>query len=280
MLLLLAGGCDPTVDRFQENDLYYSIFGYLNASADTQLVRVEPLRDGMRSSAPATLDVEVTLTNLARDRTVSLQDSLFHYREGAVAHNFYTTVDVEPSTPYRLVVRGPEGAKSRVRTTVPDAFPPPRIDAPIPACFPSCPLRGGPPDCGRTGGPESRIAIVSIEDVERLVAVKARYIMERPKGVWTYSHLADTMHTERGTVQARVDYAEDWCRIPIPEGQRRRRQKRIEIVVAAGSPDWPDFQGMDFETELLPGVASNVEGGVGFLGGVVTDTVAVYLDEE
>jgi hypothetical protein len=63
----------------------------------------------------------------------------------------------------------------------------------------------------------------------------------------------------------------DLCRIPDPG-----RPERIEILVAAGSPDWPEFLRLDPETELLPGVASNVEGGVGYVGGVVTDTITVY----
>jgi hypothetical protein len=47
VLLIIAAGCDPTVDSFQENEFHYSLFGILNASADSQFVRVEPLRDGL-----------------------------------------------------------------------------------------------------------------------------------------------------------------------------------------------------------------------------------------
>lgn len=279
MLLLVGGGCDPTVDRFQENDLHYSIFGYLNASADTQFVRVEPLRDSMLTRAPETLKADVTLSNLSTGRTVSLRDSLFRYLDAATAHNFYTTVDVEPATPYRLVVQGPEGAESRVQTTVPDAFPPPTVVIPVPECFPDCPFRD-PPECDLAGGAVgSRIAVVSVKNVERLVAVNAHYTMKNPPGVWSFGHLADTVQTAPGVIEGRVDYGQDYCRIPPPV-QGSRTLEEIEVVVAAGSPNWPDFLGLDLETELLPGVASNVEGGVGFLGGIVTDTVVVYPHEE
>lgn len=279
VLLLVTAGCDPSVDSFEDNGLDYSIFGYLNASADTQFVRVEPLRDGMLTRAPENLDAEVTLTNLATDRTVSLQDSLFRYIDDATAHNFYTTFDIKPTTPYRLLVQGPGEAESQVQTTVPDTFPPPTVSASIPDCFPNCPP-GANPDCGVTEEQhKSLFATVLVEDIERLVAVRALYYMEEPRGVWSFGHLADTTHTRNGTIRAQVDYGKDWCTLPTAE-DGDRVQRRIEVVVAAASPDWPEFLRMDFETEVLPGVASNVEGGVGFLGGIVTDTVAVYPYEE
>lgn len=260
VFLLVVMGCDPSVDSFQENDLHYSIFGYLNASADTQFVRVELLRDGLLTRAPATLDADVTLTNLATEHTTSLQDSLFHYLDGATAHNFYTTVDIEPTATYRLTVQGPDGAESHAQTSIPDTFPAPTVIVPADT-FPTCSnFRGN-----------SEIAVVEVQDIERLVAVRAIYYMVDLERVWSFGHLADTVQTGTGAVRARIDYGHDWCRIP-----QRGEAERIEVVVAAGDPDWPDFMGMAWETEVLPDVASNVEGGTGLLGGVVTDTAVVY----
>lgn len=275
LLCLSILGCDPTVDRFQENDLHYSIFGYLHPSADTQFVRVELLRDSMLIRAPESMDTEVTLTNLATDHTVSLQDSLFNYGRDASAFNFYTTTDIEPSTPYRLVARGPDGAEARVQTTIPDSFPAPTVPTPIPDCFPNCPFLGAP-SCDIADN-ESRFAMLQIEGIERVVSVRALYHMEKPEGVWSFGHLADTENIESGTVRAPIDYGDDWCHIPEPKPENESRlQRKIEVVVAAGSLDWPEFVEMDLETEMLPGVTSNVEGGVGFLGGIVTDTVTVF----
>lgn len=274
VILFLLGvmGCDPTVDSFQENHLHYSIFGYLNAAADTQFVRVEDLRDGLLDGAPATLNVDVTLTHRSTGRVISLRDSLFPHPD---RHNYYTTEDIEPAAAYRLRVQGPNGAESQVQTAVPDTFPPPFISVGMRDCFPNCP-RVGPPDCDDPGDVGNRFTILLVEGIERLVAVKALYYMEEPRGVWSYGHLADTVRTGNGMIRLTVNYARDWCKLPTPHGGVPKMQKRIEIVVAAGSPNWPDFLGMDLETEMLPGVASNVEGGVGFLGGVVTDTVVVY----
>lgn len=258
--LLVLGGCDPTVDSFQESELDYSIFGYLNASADTQFVRVEPLRDGMLTRAPERLEADVRLTNLATGRTVSLRDSLFRYLDDTAVHNFYTTADVEPATTYRLRVRGPEGAESHVRPTVPDTFPEPSVIVPVRDLQRM--------ECSDLvyGSPQT---IVEVRGMERLVSVRALY--HYTEGTTNFGHLADTVQTGNGVVEARVGYLEDVCGDSEPGFPQR-----IEVVVAASTPEWPEFLGLDLETELLPEVASNVEGGVGFLGGIVTDTVVVY----
>lgn len=278
LLCLGLLGCDTTVDRFEENDLHYSIFGYLDSSADTQFVRVELLRDSMLVRPPDFLDTEVTLTNLATDRTVSLRDSLFHFGQEASAYNFYTSTDIEPSTPYRLIVRGPDGAESRVQTSVPDRFPDPSVPTPIPECFPNCPT-GGSPACGGPNN-EDRFALLLLEGIDRLVAVRALYHMEKPEGVWSFGHLADTTQVGEDEIRAPINYGDDWCNLPGPEEGESRMQRRIEVVVAAGSSDWPEFVALDLETEMLPGVASNVQGGVGFLGGIVTDTVTISTSVE
>lgn len=178
VLFLLA--CDPAVDQFEENHLKYSVFGYLHVSADTQFIRIERLRDGSLTRAPDSLPADVILTNLTTDRTVLLQDSLFRFPGDATAHNFYTTTNIEPSTPYRLIVQGPEGAESRAQTTVPDRFPTPSVVIPIASCFPNCP-GVGPPGCSPAGN-ESRFAVLRIIGIDRVVAVRALYYMDEPGG--------------------------------------------------------------------------------------------------
>lgn len=262
--VLLLVGCDPTVDTFHENEFDYSIFGYLDASADTQFVRVEQLRDSMLYRAPATLDAEVTLTNLGTGHAVALRDSLFQFSEGSVAHNFYTTRDIQPTATYRLVVQGPGDAESRAQTTIPDSFPSPSVL--IPASEPTCDRYG------------SNLAIVEVEGIDRLVAAKALYYT-MPAGLWQFNYLPVVERSPDGTYLVRVHANTDACGIPGAE-ESIRKVVRLEVMVAAGDPEWPSFTGLDLETETLPTVASNVEGGVGLLGGIVTDTIVVYPPPE
>ena len=60
-LLSVAGiGCDSTaLDPIVESKESYSIFGYVDARADTQFVRVEALRDSMRFGTSALDPVDV-----------------------------------------------------------------------------------------------------------------------------------------------------------------------------------------------------------------------------
>lgn len=265
VVLALIGGCDPTVDSFQENELHYSIFGYLNASADTQFVRVEPLRDGMLTRAPATLDADVALINRSTGRTVPLQDSLFRYPGDRTTHNVFTTADIQPTAQYRLVVEGPNGATSRAQTSVPDSFPAPVVR--VPASEPDCSLYG------------RDLALLEVKGIDRLVAVTARYHTGRREEPWRVHYLADTSNTPDGTVISRIHYDDDYCQIGGGRGEGGT-VTRIDVVVAAGAPDWPEFLRLDWETETLPTTASNVKGGVGLLGGVVTDTVVLYPQSE
>ncbi len=271
-------GCDPTVDPFQENDQHYSIFGYLNVTADTQFIRVEKLRDGQATQAPPTLNVTVQLTNVATDETVTLQDSLVHFFGDATAHNFYTTADIAPNTTYRLVVEGPNGAVSRAETTTPRR-PRTTVVRPVQDCFPSCDTPWLGPACESPDEGSDRKAVLRVENTERLVAVKAVYDMVAPEGRWSFDSLSEASEVDEGVFQARAGYDNDWCRMPPPSTQDREA-KTISMIVAAGGPDWPDFMGLDPEMDLLPTVASNVEGGVGLLGGIATDTLIVDPYEE
>ena len=259
LLVVLVTGCDPTVDSFEENELHYSLFGILNVSADSQFVRVEPLRDGQLVRAPENLDAEVTLTNHSSDRTILLRDSLFRYLDRATAHNFYTTASIDSGATYRLRVQGPKGALSHADVSMPESRPRLSIVSPVKgfeelAC--GDPYRADP------------TVTVAIRGVERVVSVRAIYDLD---SVSSFGYLADTLHTKPGLVEVRIEYLDDLCTLP-----NTRRPDSIQVMVAAGTPEWPKFLRLDRETELLPGVASNVEGGVGFVGGVATDTITVY----
>lgn len=258
---VLLVGCDPTVEAFEDNGRDYSVFGYLDASADTQFVRVEPLRDGLLIRSPDTLDAQVALTHLGTGRTVPLRDSLFRFLDGATFRNFYTTAVIEPTASYRLEIRGADGTESRAETVVPDTFPPPTVLAAV--------------EEARCAPEESEPAILRIRGIQRLVAVKTLYYRRNPRTRWAVNHLADTLQASGAATLAEIDYGADIC--DVPRGRDGRVDVyRIEVVVAAGDPGWPDFMTLDPDLKTLPRAASNVEGGVGYLGGIVTDTVVIF----
>ena len=75
----LAAGCEEPFEPFQESpDGAFSMFGYLNVKADTQWVRVMPVRQNLFLQ-PEPIDAVVTLEHLGTGRVVTLRDSLFSF---------------------------------------------------------------------------------------------------------------------------------------------------------------------------------------------------------
>lgn len=274
-LVLFAGivtACNPQIHLYRNNGMYYSIYGFLNASADTQFIRIEQLRDSMPSSAPAHLNVNVTLTDLNTNKTVMLRDSLFHFEVGNT-HNYYTTEKIIPTHTYKLIVKGQNGTESSAQVRIPATFPKPVVQAGIDPFFGL--------------GCSSRSEIISevdIKDVPRLVAVNTIYsIYNSPAKAklssYSLEHLADTSHVKQGVVRANINYHLDICRTNLAFNTGAILH-RVYVVIAAGNKDWPDFLSLPGESQTAPGVATNVKDGVGLLGGVVTDTVTIYRDDQ
>ena len=49
-------------------------------------------------------------------------------------------------------------------------------------------------------------------------------------------------------------------------------EPRCRQTVAAAGPDWPDLAAINDQTLALPNIVSNVEEGIGFLGGIISRT--------
>ena len=125
LLGTLAGGCDYPFHPYQDDhDAPFSMIGYLDQKADTQWVRVMPVRQNLLLD-PGPIDAVVTLEEVATGRTVTMNDSVFSFTdprlEGvAYAHNYWTTERLEPEATYRLKAVRSDGAS----TTATIALPP------------------------------------------------------------------------------------------------------------------------------------------------------------
>lgn len=264
-VLIMANACEPAFNPINSNSSKsYSVFGFLNASADTQFVRVEYLRDSLATDAPEALNADVQLTNTATGQSAMLHDSLFHYRTVA-AHNYYTTMDIEPNQSYRLEVsRG--NAKSSAEVAIPKTFPKPKLAK----------SRGASPD------------FLVVQDIDRLIAVKTIYhtcqdcggiggCPAKPHMIRdSFAHLQDTVRMSDGRIKAMLKTSDDLLEIGngYPSGQTFTVVKS-EAIIAAGNAEWPDFLSLDQEAVALPQVASNIDDGAGLLGGILTDTITV-----
>lgn len=238
-LFITIPACSTQFDVYTNNGDYYSIFGFLNASADTQYIRVEELRDSMPRSTPVHLNVVVKLTDLTSNKSAILHDSLFQFQQSPV-HNFYTTEKIMPLHSYKLVVNGPGGAESSASITMPDTFPKPVPETFIPSNFQLF-----------CAGVENDYDGIRIKGISKLVSLKAIYYSKSSN--WIVNHLADTTRPSPGLIIGRIYYYTDLCQV------RPDFLQRIDVVVAAGDPDWPNTLGLDPETEAIPTVATNIK---------------------
>ena len=250
--VLLLAHCDDTVlDPFKESNLHFSIGGFLDGGVDTQFVRVSPVRDSI-FLGPGPLDASVTLEHLATGETTTWHDSVFFYKAvGAVseniAHNFWSAAPLEPLATYRMTVANTDGVKSSATVTLPDTFPTPIVD-------------------GNT---------IKMRGIERLADVIVEYRMEELLSgrilTIPISYLEEVSRVQ-GEFWVFVDRSGDESDINARFLIARLQTLSIKITVAAAGPDWPDLTEIDRETLALPDVVSNIEDGVGFLGGIISKT--------
>ena len=268
--LLGLSACETTFDAFKENDRYFSITGYLDAGADTQFIRIEPLRDSLLLGTTS-IDVEVTLEHLATGIKKTWNDSLFEFSEGVYAHNYWSPEAVQPLETYRLEVKQPDGITSTALITLPDTFP-----EPIPPDVLCMSLRSY---CL-----ESWVLSIDVKGIKNLAAATAVYHYIDPDplaaskcGVYKVPYWRKAIPTQDGfriPVEWRKDLeaiASNWTAhgfIPF--------FANFDLFVAVGNDEWPDIAQLDQESLFLPDVATNVEQGVGFVGGVLSKNVHVF----
>ncbi len=126
----LAGACDQTFEPLAKNDIAdFSVFGYLDASADTQWIRVMPVRS-LKWTSPDSFGDRVTLEEQGTGRMITLHDSLFTFndnRPSPVAgsmwvHNFWTSQPIEPGARYTLSIQGDSGQVATADIAIPPAY--------------------------------------------------------------------------------------------------------------------------------------------------------------
>lgn len=264
-------GCNQTFEPIKENNISpFSIFGYLDASVDTQLVRISPLREQLDFYTEQP-EMTVTLENLATGESATMNDYLHRYSFpfGLTAPNAWTDMKLDYGRTYRLKAERPDGATTRVTVTIPDDFPTPRLYV--------------------TG---LVIDKLYISDVEALVDVQSRWFYRIDYKGKSYNRLIIIPYRDEIEERGSNDYVVNINTI-------RERRKRTElfpnavgaevelmgrqIFVAAAGPHWDEnITSFDDLRYALPNVASNVENGVGYLIGIASKSIPYKncFDEE
>ncbi|NBC16865.1 MAG: hypothetical protein GVY18_06055 [Bacteroidetes bacterium] len=119
LLLVAVSACDAGFDPIATNeDEFFSVYGVLDTGADTQFVRVSPVRETTAAPTPP-LDATVRATAEETGRGLAWQDSLVQVTDTTVGFLFFTTDAVTHGETYALAVRRSDGAETRARLTLP-----------------------------------------------------------------------------------------------------------------------------------------------------------------
>ncbi|MDR8392318.1 hypothetical protein NC796_14285 [Aliifodinibius sp. S!AR15-10] len=258
LLILFIVSCDPNFDPLEKNDKYhFSFYGYLDASADTQWVRVMPVRDSLFFS-PQPLDALVTIESLDDGKTATLKDTLFSFSGGRYAWNYWTTMDIEPGGYYRLAARNSEGQLSSLNVELPPDYPTPEVLI---------------ADTVFTNDDDK----VFIDGVDQLVDARTVYQVKNTQSgggdsYFTISHLQDSSTTVSGTYLVTVNpYIEsDEVKSRLSGGASLVKK---QIYVAAAGTGFDAFSFEDDPRRNLPEGITNVEHGVGYVAGIVSKTI-------
>lgn len=247
---LVAAACSAEFDPQVDAGRPYSLWGALDASADTQWVRIGPVRAVVDERA-APLDADVSLLRLSTGGRTAFQDSIFTFETGLRANTSWTTGPVLPGESYRIDVVGRDGRQTRATVRVPADYPTPTLTDG--AC--ACPTR------------------VLVSGVERMVDVVAIYRHRETGVVRRFSKRTSVERLADGTFRAAAYFGDD----ALEMGADPLAPSAFEatFLVANGSEDWPagTLDPEDAETSILLGDSDRIENGVGFVGGTVTKRV-------
>lgn len=271
-VLLLAAACDTTFDPFEERDLHYSLYGYLDAAADSQQLRVVPIRPQV---LPADLDpasIRVTLTSL--DGSVvpeAWQGRLTRFGAADSVGLLYAGApDLVPGRSYRIEVTGDAGT-SRATVRLPDSLADPVF------------LPPNPPG----NNVFRRVQWPGVRNPARVeVVYRVRNGESAPVRTVVLPYL-DLIARQDDGIQLPVDFRRDagavFRTFNLAPGTPRSAVwfDGLELRVAEGDTAWTFLHAdFDLETLAIPGRFSNVEQGLGFVGGLVRRGVPWDVEPE
>jgi hypothetical protein len=250
---LIFTSCDQTFEPLKENNQYnFNISGYLDASADTQWVRVGTVRESI-DEPPNPEGIQVTLEDLQSGASVVMNDSVFTFQN---VLNYWSTMDIENEQSYRISVEGADGRSSRVSVTTPKKLPMPYVV---------------------TEGPPAGAYIIIDEAVEDIADVQSVYFVilnpgtENRKRIYRFPIRSTLRHTTayHGGYAAYANWEEQEEQIEQSVGAAEIEIASRQFFVAAGGPEWDsDFTTIDDLTYFLDGTATNVENGLGYAVGI------------
>jgi hypothetical protein len=249
---IIGTACDDSFSPIEPSGLQFSILGYLDASADTQWIRVTPIRP-VAATSPDPLGARVTLQDLGTNHIIELRDSVFRFNssdpelgsDGVYIHNYWTTERIEPGASYRLSVAQDGKAPAEAVVEVP-------VDYDIEAWFSQ---RGQP----------NLLRLTGLEHVG-LVFLITYFTDQCGQGVARTPVAIPTAEADVHSIPTRGRFvAREGCGSTDVDSQ--------DLWVAGSGAPWPAGIGTRPGALGTSDIPSNISNSVGFLAGVLTKSI-------
>ncbi|WP_340107024.1 hypothetical protein [Rhodohalobacter sp. 8-1] len=258
-LFFVLTSCNQEFQPLESNDRYFfSMYGLIDVGADTQWVRVTPVREQIDLLSDGS-DLKVTLQNLETGREVTLKDSLF--TQGRNVLNFWTDEPIVHNQTYRLKAELPTGEMSEVTVTTPNEMPVPKV---VVFTFP-----GSPPDYFVFVDKNVNLADIQVKYYVRLLA--SDLDVQR---IFTFAY--------RNKAEIINDFP-DYYTVEIdPDAELKEIERQVllppdgvievvnrQVYVATSAVEWnEDIEMLDDVIYTLPQTLLNVNKGLGYVLGV------------
>ncbi len=255
LLLALLAGCDDAIETPESLRGTYTLYGALDPTADTQAIRVVPVRDTIGLDEDVVLPISVVSIDLATGAETPWRDSLVTFPRGQRGHVYSAATRPGFGTRQRVVVRRDEGGEVSALVAVP-----PRVE----------PLR-------RLVSPTGNLQYAFLmPDAPQLNRVTVEYRLATSTGSGTT--VLRTVDGSIGPVEfgweivLDLAVADELVQLAgtqqLPSAQAR--DLALQLITIRGeiaSEDWRPPGGV-FDPDVLadPEALTNVRGGFGFVG--------------
>jgi len=266
---LLWAGCDQNIEPIVGEDRPYTLWGFLDANADTQRVRVFTVEERLGTDRSGPIDASVASVNLTTGETIRWAGRQITFADTSMGHVFEAAFRAVHEEQYRLEVTRSDGSKSTATVTIPPPVTVELVDERNRTVVPAY-IHGKPPNLVDVSVVYDAITLppanpwppgsTTPEAVRLPVAVSYSGKEEPTADGWKYE------------INLRQDFEEVQevfelnCLRPDLIALRR-----IDFRFLAADEQWDPPNG-SFDPNLLiePGTFSNVTNGYGFFGGGYT----------
>ncbi len=250
--LLLLMGCEESVDPVLGTERAYTVYGFFNARADTQAMRIFAIEGSLALTRPEPLDARVVSIDRQTGTEHAWQDSVTRFSSGRIGHVFWSEFRAVFEHTYRLEATRSDGAVTSVEVTVPPLSEPLLLAPTVADRFVFLP--------------------VFWPQAPRLNNIRVRYhiLCDTSRLEFEYPYALDQEQVNGGSVvtvqfsnDARQIFREVLGSCPVQD----LRAEAVEVLVLVSNAEWvPPTDVYDAELLVEPGTFTNVDNGFGFVG--------------